>query len=83
MKASLLCMIACSAINFASAQWTRLSSPTTNNLYAVAFSNERSGFAGGAKGTVLRTNDGGATGQFFLLLTVWILNPLLLLTATL
>jgi photosystem II stability/assembly factor-like uncharacterized protein len=62
MKRNLLSAIAaCAAINFASAQWTRLTSPTTNNLYAVAFNNERFGYAVGEKGTVLRTNDGGAT----------------------
>ena len=62
MKAFLLFAItACAVMNFACAQWTQQTSPTTNNLYAVAFNNERSGYAAGAKGIVLRTNDGGVT----------------------
>jgi len=62
MKGFLLStIVSCAAINFACAQWTQLISPTTNNLYAVAFKNEMSGYAAGAKGTVLRTNDGGIT----------------------
>jgi photosystem II stability/assembly factor-like uncharacterized protein len=62
MKRVLLCAIgACAVFNFASAQWTKLTSPTVNDLYATAFTNERFGYAVGAKGTVLRTNDGGAS----------------------
>src|SRR3954452_17387730 len=62
MKRFLLWAIAaCACVNFASAQWSKLTSPTTNDLYAVSFNNERFGYAVGAKGTFLRTNDGGAT----------------------
>lgn len=60
MKYILLYAIAfASAIDLASAQWTPLNSVTTNNLYAVSFYNARLGYAVGAKGTVLRTKDGG------------------------
>src|SRR6266487_6341396 len=49
------------AMNYASAQWTQLSSPTTNNLKAVSFISTKVGYAVGAKGTVLRTKNGGDT----------------------
>jgi photosystem II stability/assembly factor-like uncharacterized protein len=40
---------------------TRAKSGTKNDLLAVAFADARTGFAVGAKGTVLKTTDGGAT----------------------
>lgn len=41
------------------ASWTPLTSGTSNDLYAVAFSSTSQGFAVGDQGTVLRTLDGG------------------------
>src|SRR5436190_21891049 len=48
-------------LNPVSAQWSKLNTPTTNNLYAINFVSARFGVAVGATGTVLKTKDGGNT----------------------
>lgn len=60
MKANLLfaLVLACTT-NFCFGQWTQQLTPTTANLKAVSFYNNRIGFAVGDKGTVLRTRNGG------------------------
>gem|GEM_PF-1889468 len=50
------------AINCVNAQqWTPLNSPTKNKLTAISFLNNDIGYAVGAKGTVLKTNNAGST----------------------
>ncbi len=43
------------------AQWTELTSPTTNSLFSVSIVDNSVAWIGGASGVVLRTTDGGAT----------------------
>jgi photosystem II stability/assembly factor-like uncharacterized protein len=42
-----------------SAQWVQQNSGTTQNLYTVYFTNANTGFAAGARGTILKTTNGG------------------------
>jgi len=46
--------------NYSFAQWTQVSSPTTENLNDVFFPSSQIGYAIGAKGTVLQTLNGGS-----------------------
>src|SRR3972149_9046063 len=43
------------------AQWYQQNTGTTQNLYAVHFTDANNGFAVGDSGTIIQTNDGGAT----------------------
>jgi photosystem II stability/assembly factor-like uncharacterized protein len=52
----LICLLLLS--QFTNAQWIKQASPTGNTLYDVEFINDKTGFAVGAKGTVLKTTDG-------------------------
>ena len=45
------------------ANWSALSSGTSNNLFGVSFPDASNGWAAGANGTILHTFDGGATWE--------------------
>jgi photosystem II stability/assembly factor-like uncharacterized protein len=51
----------CAAAASAQPQWLPQASPTTERLRAVSAASEKVVWASGNKGTVVRTNDGGAT----------------------
>jgi len=63
MKANLLLVLLCACVMNVSAQWTQRTTPTTNNLKAISFYNNRIGFAVGDSGTVLRTKNAGQTWE--------------------
>lgn len=63
MKANLLLALLCTCVMNVSAQWIQQTTPTTNNLKAISFYNNRIGFAVGDSGTVLRTKNAGQTWQ--------------------
>jgi photosystem II stability/assembly factor-like uncharacterized protein len=64
MKANLLLsLLFTCTLNFCCAQWAQQSSPTTANLKAISFYNNRIGFAVGDKGTVIKTMNGGQTWE--------------------
>jgi len=42
-------------------QWHMLNSPTSDNLYAVHFVSQTTGWAGGSNGTIMKTTDGGSS----------------------
>lgn len=59
MKKISTLLILCIAAISVHAQWTPLTSGTTNNLYAVDFLNPDTGVVGGDSGLVMVTTDGG------------------------
>jgi photosystem II stability/assembly factor-like uncharacterized protein len=63
MKANLLLALLSLCVLNVSAQWTQQTTPTTNNLKAISFYNNRIGFAVGDSGTILRTKNAGQTWE--------------------
>jgi photosystem II stability/assembly factor-like uncharacterized protein len=61
MKKFYFLLITMFAFNVGNAQWTALSSGTTNNLCSVFFTNANNGYAVGMNGTIVKTIDGGTT----------------------
>lgn len=57
----ILLLLLPAAARTAAAGWTRLETNTLGWLRAIHFSDERTGWIGGARGVLLKTNDGGDT----------------------
>ena len=63
MKKLYILIITIFTINIANAQWTALTSGTTNNLNSVFFTDANTGYAVGDYGTILKTTNGGGMGM--------------------
>ena len=59
MKANLLTLLLAGFTHFCFGQWVQQQTPVKNNLTAIRFYNERTGYAAGDGGTLLRTKNGG------------------------
>jgi photosystem II stability/assembly factor-like uncharacterized protein len=61
MKKIYILLIALFIMNIANSQWIQQNSGTSNGLYAVHFTNAKTGYIAGEAGIILKTTDGGIT----------------------